>query len=470
MTEAKETDSFMGGATKEGCKDCDYGHPKKSGHNGNSMQFGIVMLVAQIAFIVLFGIFVRYNGDVGGFGGGTNTSVSAHETDEELSRLYPWFQDTHVMIIVGFGFLMTFLKRYGWSSVGFNFLLSGFCVQWALLVTGLFHDYIMHDHSFITMNLDRMIEAEFTTGAILISFGAVLGVASPVQLIFMVLFEVVFYNLNAYILVHFLDVSDIGGSMVIHAFGAYYGLALARALYKQDGQMDNHAEGTEYHSDVFSMIGTVFLWMFWPSFNSAPGGADSSTRYYAVVNTYLALCAACVSTFIFSTITNPKKRVTMEHVQNATLAGGVAMGTAADMAVQPYGALVIGFVAGALSTLGYAYIKPFLAEKISLHDTCGVNNLHGMPAILAAVVSIVTTAINRDNTGLDNYGAKYGDVGDSPRYLMQLYSLLCTLGIALVGGAVTGMILRIPAIEHLTEYEYFEDGKYWEIEEEEDEE
>ena len=53
---------------------------------------------------------------------------------------------------------------------------------------------------------------------------------------------------------------------------------------------------------------------------------------------------------------------------------------------------------------------------------------------------------------------------------MQLYSLLCTLGIALVGGAVTGMILRIPAIEHLTEYEYFEDGKYWEIEEEEDEE
>merc|ERR1712233_120356 len=423
--EAKETDSFMGGATKEGCKDCDYGHPKKSGHNGNSMQFGIVMLVAQIAFIVLFGIFVRYNGDVGGFGGGTNTSVSAHETDEELSRLYPWFQDTHVMIIVGFGFLMT---------------------------------------------LDRMIEAEFTTGAILISFGAVLGVASPVQLIFMVLFEVVFYNLNAYILVHFLDVSDIGGSMVIHAFGAYYGLALARALYKQDGQMDNHAEGTEYHSDVFSMIGTVFLWMFWPSFNSAPGGADGSTRYYAVVNTYLALCAACVSTFIFSTITNPKKRVTMEHVQNATLAGGVAMGTAADMAVQPYGALVIGFVAGALSTLGYAYIKPFLAEKISLHDTCGVNNLHGMPAILAAVVSIVTTAINRDNTGLDNYGAKYGDVGDSPRYLMQLYSLLCTLGIALVGGAVTGMILRIPAIEHLTEYEYFEDGKYWEIEEEEDEE
>ena len=41
-----------------------------------------------------------------------------------------------------------------------------------------------------------MLEADFTTGAILISFGAVLGVASPVQLLFMILFEVVFYNVS----------------------------------------------------------------------------------------------------------------------------------------------------------------------------------------------------------------------------------------------------------------------------------
>ena len=54
--------------------------------------------------------------------------------------------------------------------------------------------------------------------------------------------------------------------------------------------------------------------------------------------------------------------------------------------------------------------------------------------------------------------------------MRQLYALLTTLGIAIVSGSVTGMILRIPAIEHLTGDEYFEDGKYWEIEEEEDEE
>ena len=44
----------------------------------------------------------------------------------------------------------------------------------------------------------RMLEADFTTGAILISFGAVLGVASPVQMLFMIILEVVFYNVSIF--------------------------------------------------------------------------------------------------------------------------------------------------------------------------------------------------------------------------------------------------------------------------------
>ena len=103
------------------------------------------------------------------------------------------------------------------------------------------------------------------------------------------------------------------------------------------------------------MIGTVFLWMFWPSFNSAPAGDPG--REYAIINTYLALSAACCATFTFSMLFHPTKRITMEHIQNATLAGGVAMGTSADMSVQPVGAIVIGFTAGLLSTTGYAFVK-----------------------------------------------------------------------------------------------------------------
>ena len=42
------------------------------------------------------------------------------------------------MIFIGFGFLMTFLRRYGYSSVSFNFLVAAFAIQWATIVRGLF--------------------------------------------------------------------------------------------------------------------------------------------------------------------------------------------------------------------------------------------------------------------------------------------------------------------------------------------
>lgn len=42
-------------------------------------------------------------------------------TDLESSR-YPLWQDINVMIFVGFGFLMTFLRTYQFSAVGNHFV------------------------------------------------------------------------------------------------------------------------------------------------------------------------------------------------------------------------------------------------------------------------------------------------------------------------------------------------------------
>ena len=44
------------------------------------------------------------------------------------------------------------------------------------------------------------------------------------------------------------------------------------------------------------------------------------------------------------------------HVQNATLAGGVAVGSIADMVLQPWGAILVGFTAGSISVFGYNFL------------------------------------------------------------------------------------------------------------------
>jgi len=141
-----------------------------------------------------------------------------------------------------------------------------------------------------------------------------------------------------------------------------------------------HAENAPvYHSDIFAMIGTIFLWMYWPSFNAGLS-ADPLQQNRALVNTVCGLCGSCVVSFVASHIFRKEQKFFMVDIQNATLAGGVALGASCDMLILPGSAIAIGSIAGLVSVLGYVHIQPFLEKTIGLHDTCGIHNLHGMPS------------------------------------------------------------------------------------------
>lgn len=99
---------------------------------------------------------------------------------------------------------------------------------------------------------------------------------------------------------------------------------------------------------------------------------------------------------------NLTKIIVKVHIQNATLAGGVAVGAVADMVLQPWGAMTIGGLAGMLSVIGFRYITPFLSSH-KLHDTCGVNNLHGMPGLMAGIASIIVAFM----ANKQEYGDRY---------------------------------------------------------------
>ena len=46
-----------------------------------------------------------------------------------------------------------------------------------------------------------------------------------------------------------------------------------------------------------------------------------------------------------------------EFIQNATLAGGVAVGTTGNMPLQPWGALLMGTLAAIISVSGYRFLS-----------------------------------------------------------------------------------------------------------------
>ena len=46
------------------------------------------------------------------------------------------------------------------------------------------------------------------------------------------------------------------------------------------------------------ITGTLFLWVFWPSFNAV--GLSDDSRYRAIVNTYYSLTACTIMSFALS--------------------------------------------------------------------------------------------------------------------------------------------------------------------------
>lgn len=52
---------------------------------------------------------------------------------------------------------------------------------------------------------------------------------------------------------------DAGDSMYVHAFGAYFGLAVSFVFGVKDKPKQHHLEGSTYQSDIFAMIGKRFL-------------------------------------------------------------------------------------------------------------------------------------------------------------------------------------------------------------------
>ena len=102
-----------------------------------------------------------------------------------------------------------------------------------------------------------LVLSDFAAAAVLITFGSMLGRASPFQLFGIAILEVIFYSANNAINDHVFRAADVGGSMIIHSFGAYFGLACSIMLQRKK-VIDHPRNSSVYHSDMFAMIGEIY--------------------------------------------------------------------------------------------------------------------------------------------------------------------------------------------------------------------
>ena len=196
------------------------------------------------------------------------------------------------------------------------------------------------------------------------------------------------------------------------------------------------------------MIGTLFLWIYWPSFCFAAQAHNNYEQTVIVSNTIYSLTGSCISTFVVSSLLG--KHLVMEDILNASLAGGVAIGAASGILYYTGVSLGIGIFIGTVSTLGFHYLTPLLERKIGLYDTCGIHNLHGIPGALGGIISafIMWGYSNGFNTvytdPYDTNTSLFNKVTDFTKQgFLQLGGTLTSLLFGLVSGIMTGIILSL---------------------------
>lgn len=114
--------------------------------------------------------------------------------------------------------------------------------------------------------------------------------------------------------------------------------------------------------------------------------------------------------------------------------GGVAIGSAGRLNIGPGAAILTGMLSGAGSVYGYQFSSSFLAERYSIHDTCGVGNLHGYPSVIGALLSVAFVALDPTADFL-----AYDMV---PQMIRQVGGIVSTLTIAILTGYGTGHAVK----------------------------
>ncbi|CAJ1436686.1 unnamed protein product, partial [Effrenium voratum] len=331
------------------------------------------------------------------------------ETITSMCNSLAW---ASMLVLAGFGYMQSFLKAYGLGAVGYSMLITSLAVQWSMILESLLDLKPLH------FGFSSLVQGYSAAAAVLISFGALIGKVDLLQILALVVLELPCYCWNKVVFLQLTAgnkpvVHDAGG-LEVFLFGAFFGLAAARVLGPAEMSWLNRSQRS---SELLALLGTACFWACLPCFVAAHA-KRVDTKPHAWLNTVLALLGSTVAAFGVDPLLEDG-RLEPAATRGAALAGGVAISVVAGE-VEPFIALAVGCLSGGMATCGLRFASREL-------DTCGVLFVHGLPAVLGGLVSVLVPILGGDS------GISAGN---------QAFGLCGTLLLASLCGACCGQLLR----------------------------
>jgi len=208
---------------------------------------------------------------------------------------------------------------------------------------------------------------------------------------------------------------DFAGSGVVHAVGGFVALAGIVVLGARVGKFkkDGTPVAIPGHDIPLAILGTIILVFGWIGFNGMSTLAATDLRFtIVIVNTILAATAGSLSAWLLVWRLWGKPDPSM--IANGMLAGLVAI-TAPCAFVAPWGAMLIGLIAGLIVVGGVVFVERVLKQDdpvgaVAVH---GFNGLWGLAALGLFADGTYGDGFNGVNgpvTGL-LYGGGFGQLG-----------------------------------------------------------
>jgi len=221
---------------------------------------------------------------------------------------------------------------------------------------------------------------------------------------------------------------DFAGGTVVHINAAMAALMGAIVIGKRVGY---GRDPMPPHNLMATMVGACLLWVGWFGFNAGSNLEANGTTVLAMVNTVVATAAAALS-WMFAEWAI-KGKPSMLGIASGAVAGLVAVTPAAGFA-GPFGALVLGAIAGVACLWGVTGLK----RALGYDDSLDVFGVHGIGGIIGAIGTGIVVNPALGGTGVFDYAtnavAEYN-------FGAQLTSQLWGVGVAVVWVGVVSYVL-----------------------------